>query len=78
MSDKESEFVAKALTALKALKALQRQISGLEKQINRLDKRIRYLELEEPDEMVLRNAKGNLDLYLIRNEEGNYVEPPAD
>ncbi len=62
----------------KSLKSLQKQIDGQEKTIKSLEKRIRRLEPPVPDEMILQNAQGNLDLYLIRDEEGNYIEYRTD
>ncbi len=73
MTDKEAEFI------VKSLKKLQEQINGLEKTIKQQEKRIR--ELEPPsneDEIIVRNARGQLEIYLIRNEEGKYIDPRDD
>lgn len=62
----------------KSLKTLQKQIDALEKTVEKLDKRVRFLEPPLPDDIVVRNANGKIEVYLVRNEEGDYIDPRED
>lgn len=65
----KDEFIAKSL------KAIQQELISINKRIDKVEKRLRAVEPYEPDEMLVKNAHGNIELYLIRDEEtDNYVD----
>lgn len=71
-TDKEMEFF------VKTIKSLKQENEDLRKQINGLEKRIKALEPEQPDELLVRNARGEIVVYLVRDADGNYIDPRLD